>query len=105
MWHGCQRSDTNTGAQQQVAGCSTIKRMGFAENPRMTAPGRVTSSLLRHPGGFGVALIVGLLLTGCQGRTNLAQAPVCDVYFSPRGGCTEQVVKEIDQARQRILVQ
>jgi len=28
-----------------------------------------------------------------------------DVYFSPRGGATEAVVREIDQARREILVQ
>ncbi len=32
-------------------------------------------------------------------------SPVCAVYFSPRGGCTEQVVQVIDRAQDRILVQ
>jgi phosphatidylserine/phosphatidylglycerophosphate/cardiolipin synthase-like enzyme len=28
-----------------------------------------------------------------------------DVYFSPRGGCTEAVIREIDGARREILIQ
>jgi phosphatidylserine/phosphatidylglycerophosphate/cardiolipin synthase-like enzyme len=31
--------------------------------------------------------------------------PPIEIYFSPRGGCTEAVVAEIDRARQTILVQ
>ncbi|MDD5712065.1 MAG: phospholipase D family protein [Smithellaceae bacterium] len=28
-----------------------------------------------------------------------------DVYFSPQGGCTEAIVRQIDQAREEVLVQ
>jgi phosphatidylserine/phosphatidylglycerophosphate/cardiolipin synthase-like enzyme len=31
--------------------------------------------------------------------------PAVDVYFSPRGGCTQAIVREIDRARGEILVQ
>jgi phosphatidylserine/phosphatidylglycerophosphate/cardiolipin synthase-like enzyme len=36
-----------------------------------------------------------------------AQEPPCrwEVYFSPHGGCTEAVVKELGQARSTVLVQ
>ena len=32
-------------------------------------------------------------------------APVCTVYFSPHGGCTDAVVHELDRAQSRVLVQ
>ena len=50
-----------------------------------------------------------LVLGGCQGpghvQTPRAQGPVCAVYFSPHGGCTQEVVEALRQARQSVLVQ
>ena len=34
-----------------------------------------------------------------------AQAPVWSVYFSPKGGCIEAIVKELDKAQKSVLVQ
>ncbi|NBV84704.1 MAG: phospholipase D family protein [Verrucomicrobia bacterium] len=34
-----------------------------------------------------------------------SQIPAPEVYFSPRGGCTEAVVRELSAARQTVLVQ
>jgi phosphatidylserine/phosphatidylglycerophosphate/cardiolipin synthase-like enzyme len=55
-------------------------------------------------------LSVSLALTGCAAagvadRAPSAQGPVCAVYFSPRGGCTERVVEALRQARRQVLVQ
>lgn len=33
------------------------------------------------------------------------QAPAWSVYFSPKGGCTEAIVKELDKAKTSILMQ
>lgn len=35
----------------------------------------------------------------------LAQTGSIRVYFSPHGGCTDAIVKQIDQAKQEILIQ
>lgn len=54
------------------------------------------------------ALVLSLLAAGCQSAAGVrapAAAPVCDVYFSPRGGCTEQIVHAIGGATRQILVQ
>ena len=34
-----------------------------------------------------------------------AKLPPIDIYFSPKGGCTEAIVQEIDAAKNRVLVQ
>ncbi len=34
-----------------------------------------------------------------------ASAPTIDVFFSPHGGCTDAVVRELDKARSTVLVQ
>ena len=55
------------------------------------------------------ALVLSVLLAGCaaQAPASLrpAQAPLCAVFFSPNGGCTEEVVHAIGAAKDRILVQ
>jgi len=33
------------------------------------------------------------------------KSPVCEVYFSPRGGCTGANIKELDRATVSVLVQ
>ena len=51
-------------------------------------------------------LAVAVALAGCQSYgTRSASSPSCAVYFSPRGGCTEHLVEEIAQAKERIVVQ
>ena len=45
---------------------------------------------------------------GCQqapANSPTTPPPAIEVYFSPKGGCTEAVVKEIDAAKTTILVQ
>jgi phosphatidylserine/phosphatidylglycerophosphate/cardiolipin synthase-like enzyme len=57
-------------------------------------------------------LLVLFYLPGCQqapaqvtdGQTAQSLPPI-EVYFSPKGGCTQAVVKEIAAARSTILVQ
>jgi phosphatidylserine/phosphatidylglycerophosphate/cardiolipin synthase-like enzyme len=49
-----------------------------------------------------VWLWLALALAGCE-RKYLPGS--IEVYFSPKGGCTEAVVREIDAARSTILVQ
>ena len=55
-----------------------------------------------------LALLVLLFLPSCQAQEapNASQSlqPI-EVFFSPTGGCTEAVVKEIDAAKSTILVQ
>ena len=46
-------------------------------------------------------LFAALALAGCQPQTT----PAIAVYFSPHGGCTDAVVKEIDAAKSSVLVQ
>jgi len=57
-----------------------------------------------------VALFVVLLLfaPACepiQSPNTVATLPPVEVYFSPRGGCTEAIVAEIGRAKNTILVQ
>jgi phosphatidylserine/phosphatidylglycerophosphate/cardiolipin synthase-like enzyme len=57
-----------------------------------------------------VACLVALLLfvPACepiQSPNAVAILPPIEVYFSPRGGCTEAIVAEIDRAKDSILVQ
>lgn len=52
---------------------------------------------------------LGMLLSGCSPErpaptTSLAGATI-DVCFSPRGGCTEAIVRELNAARRSVLVQ
>ena len=49
-----------------------------------------------------VWLLLALVLAGCE-RKYLPGS--VEVYFSPKGGCTEAIVREIDAARSTILVQ
>ena len=50
-------------------------------------------------------LLAGLvaLLAGCQPPSSVPQGVT--VYFSPRGGCTEAVVRVLNQATNQVLVQ
>ena len=48
-------------------------------------------------------LLLLALAAGCD--IKLGPMPPVEVYFSPRGGCTEAVVRELDAARQTVFVQ
>ncbi len=48
-------------------------------------------------------LLLLALATGCN--VTLGPMPPVEVYFSPKGGCTEAVVRELDAARQTVFVQ
>ena len=60
---------------------------------------------MRHK--LGLLLISACCLAGCQQTPDVPSAPppTIRVYFSPKGGCTEAVVREIDAAKRMILVQ
>jgi phosphatidylserine/phosphatidylglycerophosphate/cardiolipin synthase-like enzyme len=47
------------------------------------------------------SLIAAAFATACQAQT----LPTIEVYFSPKGGCTEAVVKELSTAKTTVLVQ
>ena len=55
-------------------------------------------------------LFVLLCLPGCQQApaqvaTDQSSLPPIEVYFSPKGGCTEAVVKELGNAKSTVLMQ
>jgi phosphatidylserine/phosphatidylglycerophosphate/cardiolipin synthase-like enzyme len=54
-----------------------------------------------------LVLILAHSLVGCQQATDEAARPLppIEVYFSPNGGCTEAIVREIGAAKSEILVQ
>jgi phosphatidylserine/phosphatidylglycerophosphate/cardiolipin synthase-like enzyme len=59
---------------------------------------------------FGTAVFLGgMTLSFAEHLLRAAPAPPrpepLEVYFSPKGGCTEAVVREVDRARDVILVQ
>lgn len=57
--------------------------------------------------GLAAVLLVGLAAVCIQWLANRAprSLPPIEVYFSPKGGVTDAVVREIDAARESILVQ
>jgi phosphatidylserine/phosphatidylglycerophosphate/cardiolipin synthase-like enzyme len=60
----------------------------------------------RHVGILAI-LLTGAILAACAGAPMAADqpAPQIAVYFSPHGGCTDAVVKELDAAKESVLVQ
>ncbi|MCC6124904.1 MAG: phospholipase D family protein [Pirellulales bacterium] len=58
-----------------------------------------------------LALLLALVLAAAYVNNNLRRQrlpeklPPMEIYFSPKGGCTEAIVQEIDAAKQSILVQ
>jgi phosphatidylserine/phosphatidylglycerophosphate/cardiolipin synthase-like enzyme len=54
--------------------------------------------------GWSLLLVVAGMVAGCQ-PPGIATLPAIEVYFSPHGGCTDAVVREIESARSTILVQ
>ena len=52
------------------------------------------------------ALVFVLLVPACLAKRAHAQSlPPVEVYFSPKGGCTEAVVRELNAAKSTVLVQ
>lgn len=51
-----------------------------------------------------LALVLLLCVPACQTQERQSLPPV-EVHFSPKGGCTEAIVKEIDATKTSILVQ
>ena len=49
---------------------------------------------------IGLPVLLVLLLPACQ-RSD----PTVEVHFSPKGGCTDAVVAELDSAKTSVLVQ
>ena len=51
-------------------------------------------------------ILIGLSIPACLAQQALAQSlPIIEVYFSPKGGCTEAVVRELNAAKSTVLVQ
>lgn len=50
-------------------------------------------------------LLLACAISSAPGSAGSAAAPAIDVYFSPRGGATNAVVRELGNARKDILVQ
>jgi phosphatidylserine/phosphatidylglycerophosphate/cardiolipin synthase-like enzyme len=60
---------------------------------------------MKWNGWIVLAALAALVAAVPLCRQEPATTPSIEVYFSPRGGCTEAVVREIDNARSSILVQ
>jgi phosphatidylserine/phosphatidylglycerophosphate/cardiolipin synthase-like enzyme len=56
---------------------------------------------------LALSLILACLLPGCQAQdtSHPTSLPPVQVFFSPKGGCTEAVVKELNAAKTGVLVQ
>jgi len=54
-----------------------------------------------------VSFIIVLVLTICTSSVSLPQENPTnrEVYFSPNGGCTDAIVRELDKAQSTVLVQ
>ena len=54
-------------------------------------------------------LVFASLVSGCQAQQDISQPstslPPNQVFFSPKGGCTDAVVKELNAAKETALVQ
>ena len=52
-------------------------------------------------------VLILILLAGCSSTPAQKREPIPNwaVYFSPKGGCTEAIVKELGRAKRLILVQ
>ena len=51
-----------------------------------------------------LGLIFACFIPACLAQ-DISQTPLIEVYFSPKGGCTEAVVRELDAAKTSVLVQ
>jgi phosphatidylserine/phosphatidylglycerophosphate/cardiolipin synthase-like enzyme len=54
-----------------------------------------------------ILLVLGCILfaPGCDNAFSSRPLPPIEVYYSPKGGCTEAVVRQLDSARSSVLVQ
>ena len=52
-----------------------------------------------------LALFILLFSLPLQAQEKPAPCPSLSVYFSPKGGCTEAIIKEVDNAKISVLVQ
>ena len=52
-----------------------------------------------------ILLLLVLLVPSCQAQDTSQALPPIEVFFSPKGGCTEAVVKELNAAKETVLVQ
>ena len=50
-------------------------------------------------------LIIVLVLFSTTTSTSMNSVGTINVYYSPKGGCTEAIIKEIDMAKKEILIQ
>lgn len=68
---------------------------------------RIPHHPLKFTRATGLLLSLALCLTGTSTRSAppAPLPPAAEVYFSPHGGCTEAVVRELGKARQTVLVQ
>ena len=57
---------------------------------------------IKHPGILG---LVFLLLVFISVTPAFSEGPTWFVYFSPGGGCTQAIIKELDGAKKEVLVQ
>jgi phosphatidylserine/phosphatidylglycerophosphate/cardiolipin synthase-like enzyme len=62
---------------------------------------------MKKPFALSITLILILLLSApaTYAETLILENAPTQVYFSPNGGCTEAIVKEITNAKSEILVQ
>lgn len=69
----------------------------YAE-PTKAAPNTIHES--DHPmKPLPLILLLLLSLPSCQAQEPPPALPPIEIYFSPKGGCTEAVVKEINAAK------
>ncbi len=66
--------------------------------------------IMRHTKSFSSIVILILLVPACRAQEATAPVqgqslPAIQVFFSPKGGCTDAVVKELDAAKATVLVQ
>ena len=53
-----------------------------------------------------IALVLLASITAVAGQSSKSNAPIAaEVFFSPKGGCTEAIVGELHKAKSEILVQ
>jgi hypothetical protein len=84
-----------------------IKQRDAASKPCRSAHGYRDGQPVR-PAFRILVLILSLVLPGCTPPARLPlpeTLPPIEIFFSPRGGCTEAVVQEIQDARTSISVQ
>ena len=60
----------------------------------------------RHVGILAILIAVAILAACSDAPMAVDQpAPQIAVYFSPHGGCTDGIVRELDAAKESVLVQ